>query len=222
MPVGEYGRKSIQPQRTSTRLIALVAVGAVCCFGAVGCDTLPGGEISCAEFRDQDFLTQEDIVDKALSQHDRTAEDHVDLTIITQHVRNDCAKTESATVGDLISAGAKSVTSSVQSPPPPKTETSAALPRTIPPPEPSVPPSFGYPAFYAAAVGDCVYYTKSESIEGMIHAACEDPRVNSTVTRRTLNPEDCSGGWVGSYEPQKDYSKPIPYELVLCLGPLVG
>ena len=95
----------------------------------------------------------------------------------------------------------------------------ATTSRTVPLPttDPSGP---GYDAFASAIVGDCVYYTKETSIKGMIKAPCDDPRVNARVTKRTLDPSECKTGWVGQYTPQSDYSKPILYDLVLCLEAL--
>ena len=125
-----------------------------------------------------------------------------------------------AVLEDLIEVSVDSRQSPDLTPSPTTSRIAESSMRSVPPPEPSIPPSFGYPAFYAADVGDCVYYDEAQQIDGMILAKCGDVRLNARVTKRTVEPIECGNYWVGSYEPQDDYSKPIPYELVLCLEPL--
>lgn len=159
---------------------------------------------------------------EALTERGAGPEDGGELTVVTHHVRIACSADDHPpeTVNDFLYAGKEATTTTLH--PATSSAVLAAPSRTVPPPEPSIPPSFGYPAFYAAKVGDCVRYVEAEGIDGMVHARCEDPRVNAQIRDRTIDPEACPNDWVGAYEPQNDYSKPIPYELVLCLGPTPG
>lgn len=82
-----------------------VTIGAiVLAFSGAACSQLPGGDISCGQFLDEDIVSQEDIVEKALSENALSTENYADLALTTQQLRNSCSNArESLTISDILS-----------------------------------------------------------------------------------------------------------------------
>lgn len=82
-----------------------VAIGAVVlALGGAACNDIPGGEISCGQFLDEDIVSQEDIVDKALSENGLSTANYADLALTTQQLRNSCSRAgdRSVTLNEIV------------------------------------------------------------------------------------------------------------------------
>ena len=82
-----------------------VTVGAiVLALSGAACGHLPGGEISCDQFLDEDIVSQEDIAEKALSENGLSTKNYADLALTTQQLRNSCSNAgdPSLTINDIL------------------------------------------------------------------------------------------------------------------------
>ena len=93
-----------EPRRCSAKWLGVLIGGIVLVIGGAACSVLPGGEISCGKFLNEDIVNQEDIVDKALGQNGLSADDYADLALTTQQLRNSCSRAgdQSVTLNDII------------------------------------------------------------------------------------------------------------------------
>jgi hypothetical protein len=100
----EARQRPCEPRRRSAKWLGVLIGGIIPIIGGAACSALPGGEISCGKFLNEDIVSQEDIVDKALSQNGLSADDYADLALTTQQLRNSCsrARDKSVTLNDIL------------------------------------------------------------------------------------------------------------------------
>jgi hypothetical protein len=82
---GPQARQQLRWRRRHLANRLGVTVGAiVLALSGAACGHLPGGEISCGQFLDEDIVSQEDIVEKALSENGLSTNNYADLALTTQ------------------------------------------------------------------------------------------------------------------------------------------